>query len=42
MKNNFYIFISDNQAFIIIKSELEDSDKFKAFIIDKAPFKRYR
>lgn len=41
-KSNFYIFISDNQAFIIIKSELKDVDGFKDFIIDKAPYKKYR
>ena len=41
-KSNFYIFISDNQAFIIIKSEINELDKFKEFIIDKAPYKKYR
>lgn len=41
-KTNFYVFISDNQAFIIIKSELEDEDKFREFIMNKAPYKKYR
>lgn len=41
-KNNFYIFISDNQAFILIKDKIDDLDKFKEFIISKTPYKRYR
>lgn len=41
-KSNFYIFISDNQAFIIIKSNIKDVDSFKDFIKDKAMYRRYR
>lgn len=41
-KTNFYIFISDNQAFIIIKEELKDLDAFKNFISLKAPYRKYR
>lgn len=41
-KRNFYIFISDNQAFIIIKKEIVDIDNFKEFLMNKAPYKRYK
>ena len=41
-KKNFYIFVNDNQAFIIIKDNLKDIDAFRDFIRDKGIYKRYR
>lgn len=43
-KNNFYIFISDNQAFILIKKNIENVESFKSFIKDekKVNYKVYR
>ena len=41
-KNNFYIFISSNQAFILAKDSLKDVDKFRDFIKLKTEYKLYR
>ena len=41
-KTNFYIFVKDNQAFIIIKDMLDDVDSFREFIKDKAEYRKYR
>jgi len=40
-KRNFYIFIGDREAFIIIKDNLNNTDKFKKFMMRKTKFKRY-
>ena len=41
-KTNFYIFVSDNQAFIIIKDMLKDIDSFREFIKGKALYRKYK
>lgn len=41
-KENFYIFLNENKAFIVIKNNINDLDKFKDFIIEKAKYRRYR
>lgn len=41
-KTNFYIFVSDNQAFIIIKNMIEDVDLFREFIKNKTLYRKYR
>lgn len=41
-KTNFYIFINKNQAFIIVKNNLEDLDRFRRFISKKANYRKYR
>ncbi len=41
-KENFYIFLNENKAFIVIKNNINSLDKFKEFIIEKAKYRRYR
>lgn len=41
-KYNFYLFISSNKTFIIIKDKLDDVDKFREFIKKKTTYRRYR
>jgi len=41
-KTNFYVFISDNQAFIIIKNNIDNVDSFVEFIKSKTNYKKYR
>ena len=40
-KNNVYIFISDNQAFIINKENVKKLNEFLSFIKDKGEYKKY-
>lgn len=41
-KENFYIFLNENKAFIVIKDNINDLDKFREFITGKANYRRYR
>lgn len=41
-KTNFYIFLSDNQAFILIKNNIDDILKFRNFIRTRVDLKTYR
>lgn len=41
-KDNFYIFVNENQSFIVIKNCLEDIDKFRDFIKKKIVYRKYR
>ncbi len=41
-KDNFYIFLSDNQSFILIKKNIDNLEKFTSFIKQKGPYKKYR
>ena len=41
-KKNFYIFVKENQAFIVLKSNVKELDQFTDFIKKIGPYKRYR
>ncbi len=41
-KQNFYIFMEDNQAFIIIKNNLNDIDAFRDFMKEKVNYEKWR
>ena len=41
-KSNFYIFLSDNQAFIVIKDNLKVVDGLRDLVKDKTNYRKYR
>lgn len=41
-KSNFYIFVSENQAFIVIKNNIKDVDGLRELLSKKAKYRRYR
>lgn len=41
-KTNFYIFVSENQAFIVIKSNIKDVDGLRDLLSTKAKYRKYR
>ena len=41
-KSNFYIFVSDNQAFIVIKNNIKDVDGLRELLSKKTKYRKYR